>query len=167
MDNGTFKMVGKEVQIHALGRVWTLGRFDFDAWDRLLPWVKERLPDPFAAVDWLLKRFPEIPKDPGHTIAVMFDREFAKARDLAMAPLTLENPRVQAVLDKTVEGQIQRFWELFRVKHPEITKAEVLAIMEEIGEQVAAEALAKSQGLAPKANGDPSGNSLAPVASSR
>lgn len=137
--------IGREAEITALGRTWTLCRWDRLIWREFLKWVKANSPDPLEAVTAhidtiqlkdaetlreLLKRdMEEEVKARAENrqpvlIAPRFrdaaDTILEKAVDKATSRLAIDSKETQAAV-RDADGQLQVAWLLLHRKQPDVT----------------------------------------------
>ena len=147
MRDGVMPQIGREVRLYALGKYWTLPRREMEVWQRLYEWAKPRLPDPFEALDRLANKIPA-GAGPDHPLAQIYEREFPKAQAKANELKSISSPEFLNIIDNTIEGKVQQFYELLRI-HPgqeNVTLTEAVMILNEIGEQQAQKELATVDG---------------------
>jgi hypothetical protein len=132
---GIAPQTGRESQVKALGKWWTIGRFTVEIWDELLEWAKPRIISP---LDHLERIIAKVPEQAAYRLVSEAMKEYPRI-------LTILHPLFQEILD-TPEGKLRRFYLLLRQHHPDVTPDLAKHILEEIGPVVEDEALAKAHG---------------------
>lgn len=141
--------VGREQVIEALGRRWTLSRWDRSIWRDLLEWAKPRVPDPVATAKRMMEALPE-----KHHADIV-----SAALELTQQPLGIEHPGVQAVV-WSMEGMAKLCHLLLRKHHPGVTEDEAWDVAQEVGAQEMKRKMERAEGKVPPR---PEGNGEAPA----
>lgn len=151
--------IGEDVEFEALGQKWKLGRLDVDVWDALLEWARPRIISP-------LEHLRTIIKDLAPDVAMLAIRE---AMNACPTVLTVFHPAFQYAINESAEGMLQQFWLQLKKYHPDVTRDQAFAVMNELGERQEYEAtklktsgvLKPSQAKSQQDNGTASADELA------
>lgn len=157
--------VGQSTKIKdSQGRVWTISRQERRHAKQFEEWAKSRIKDPRAvakdATLDLAKEEVKIRKDASLAADEKEAMVFAlrqqqavyskSALELASGELSMEHPLVKA-LAATTDGMSEITRILLADHHPDVTWDDAFALLNDVGQEVIAEAFAKAQGEAPKA----------------
>lgn len=134
--------VGREQTVYAMGRSWTLARWERYVWADFLEWAKTQLPDPAIAARDLLAVIP--PEDEASRRQVVADAIKAKA-----TYLSLNSPQVKELLD-TLEGCVQLTYLLLKRHHPDATPDVAYDLVMAVGAEQMGRTLQACAGVVPK-----------------
>lgn len=150
MDN-TPSHVGREQTITALGREWTLARWDRRVWADFLDWAKTVLPNPAAEAAAFLALVP--PSDEVTRRAIV-----AEALKCKMDYLSVASPRVVDLIG-TLEGTTKLVAILLQKHQPGTTDETAYEIITSAGKDRMQDVLQACAGVLPKKD-EPPGESF-------
>lgn len=140
---GVAPHVGRPVTIDALGKTWTLARWEMAEWDAFADeYAAKVLPDPRQVGADMLKVMPGEHHD---TIVRL-------AYEDAMEPLGPGNPRVTNLLN-TIKGSSYMLFVLLRKNHPDVTHSDAWNILMDQGMAIVNSRMEKAAGIAPRPKG--------------
>lgn len=136
--------LGRETELKALGKTWTLARWTRDVWEEFLVWARTQLPDP---IEVALRHVDQLPP-------AIAEKLVAEALKQATGYLSIGSPRVTELLNSP-EGITRLIWLLLRKHHPEASEDTALAIVFEVGAESLQAKIDQAAGVqsAPAGNG--------------
>ncbi len=137
--------LGKAQTLTVGDKAWTLSKLGIPVIRGLRDYIVERIGDPFAKIDRVLKWLPveEI------QIRVKQAEQIAEQ----LESFSLQTPLAQRFL-ATEEGMARVFKLLLLPCHPDATDADGMAILMHLGAQEAAKVMQKAEGTLPNGAGD-------------
>lgn len=135
---------GKTAAVRALGKDWRFGPLDVEIIEKFRDWVADLLGDPFAELErWADKLSPE---------AAAAEFREAKAVKKQLSCFSLACPLATEYLNSEL-GKIELNFLLLEKNHPGVTRDQVMAIAQEVGEREMEEKRKEAHGEVPGGNG--------------
>lgn len=135
--------LGKESVVEALGESWKMGRLELRVIRGFRNWIRERIGDPYAAVERFLKVLPQ------DMLLARLKQADAIAEELDR--FSMSSP-LAAKWMQTEEGAVKLAQLLFLSNHPDLTEEQAFQILQENPEGVAT-AIKAATGRMPGGNG--------------
>lgn len=146
--NGMAAHVGREQTVEALGKSWTLARWDRAVWDKFLIWAATKIPDPRETAKDMLAMLPNTPDN--QEVRSETVRWALNEKQQYLSP---NSPQVIQLLG-TLDGVCKIVELLMKPAHPEADESLSYEIVLAVGQTAAEEKLKLTAGIAPAPKGD-------------
>ena len=143
--------LGRETQVEALGKQWTVARAELPVLRLFVEWIKDQLGDPFAGIEKELALYKELLPPEEYKAKALERIKEAKDEADAIKCMDINSPIISKWMS-SVTGAMKLLHLMLKVNHPEVTEGEAARVFSEIGVAKAMEAIADGNGKLPEGN---------------